>query len=285
MAPTLLFPGHKYLGPGNQSQLKGNTAEPIDKDDEIAAAHDNAYELAKTKEDVYSADWTAIKDFGSDFLKSGNYHSAIGAVGLGVKTAAERLTNSVFYPPVGKLCPNTKWRGPYKKVPNENQHGFTNIINLQLGTSKKLDLPSSNEETLSRQSAPELTIPNPRNRSRSRNRHPTVVHPNNPKCHSTPKKTKKWQVQILILSLQVDLVLLVLVVLDLLVQEATKEQAPVSGAQCNGQHSQSWAPQLIWNTIISHIYSELAAKTSLIKMLLMKMISTLLCLFPFMNFR
>lgn len=108
MAPTLLLPGHKYLGPGNKSQLSGNTAVPVDKDDEIAAKHDNAYEVAKTKQDIYDADWSAVKEFGSDFIETGNYHSAIGAVGLGVKTAAERLTNRVFYPSVGKLCLNGK---------------------------------------------------------------------------------------------------------------------------------------------------------------------------------
>lgn len=102
MSPKLTFPGHHYLGPGNKAPIDGNTNHPIDKDDEIAAKHDNAYSLAKTRSDVFNADFEAVKEFGKDFLNTGNYHSAIGAVGLGLKTGVERLTNRVFYPNLGK---------------------------------------------------------------------------------------------------------------------------------------------------------------------------------------
>lgn len=102
MGRKFLLPGHNYIGPGNKARVHGNEAVPIDKDDEIAAEHDDNYAIAKTKEDIYNADYKAVRDFGSDFLKTGNYHSAIGAVGLGLKTSVERLTNRVYYPNLGK---------------------------------------------------------------------------------------------------------------------------------------------------------------------------------------
>lgn len=46
----LIFPGHKYLGPGN----KIFCGTPVDSDDLIAQEHDLAYERAETKEDIYS---------------------------------------------------------------------------------------------------------------------------------------------------------------------------------------------------------------------------------------
>lgn len=48
--PIISLPGHNYLGPGNQSELKGNRLKAVDEDDRIAADHDNEYELSKTKE-------------------------------------------------------------------------------------------------------------------------------------------------------------------------------------------------------------------------------------------
>ncbi len=99
-----LFPGHNYLGPGNVAPSAGNQAPPIDRDDQIAAEHDTAYHQAKTKEDIYKADTQAIGDFAHDAYKNLNWHSAVGAIGLGAKHGVERLTNKVFYPNLGKSC-------------------------------------------------------------------------------------------------------------------------------------------------------------------------------------
>ena len=77
------LPGHNYIGPG--TNLEDKTKEPVDVDDDIAREHDEAYNSADTIEQVRQADKHAIHDFVSDFIDTGNYHSAIGAVGLGVK--------------------------------------------------------------------------------------------------------------------------------------------------------------------------------------------------------
>lgn len=96
--PQLLYPGHKYLGPGNPLK-NGN---PVDKADSIAWQHDHEYHDARTVKDVRDSDWKAIKAFGSDFLSRPNLPSAAGFVGLGVKTATERALNTTIYPNIGK---------------------------------------------------------------------------------------------------------------------------------------------------------------------------------------
>lgn len=100
--PVFSLPGHNYLGPGNLAVGEGNSNKPVDSDDFIAAVHDEAYLNAKTKEDVYSADREAISQFASDALHNQNWHSIVGAAGLGVKHGVEKLTGSVFYPRLGK---------------------------------------------------------------------------------------------------------------------------------------------------------------------------------------
>lgn len=88
-----LLPGHRYIGPGNPV----DNGEPVDRDDEIARAHDYAYEHARDSDDIRRADLLAIKDFAVDSVVNTNYHSAIGAVGLGAKYAIESFTG-VLYP-------------------------------------------------------------------------------------------------------------------------------------------------------------------------------------------
>lgn len=122
-----------YYGPGNKSRLEGNRAVPVDKNDSIAADHDDNYTLSKTKKDIYKADSEAIKAFGREFIKSGNKYSALGAVSLGLKTGVERITNSVYYPRLGKLCQRTHTlsHGEFlvhcKKILKENHFGLINI--------------------------------------------------------------------------------------------------------------------------------------------------------------
>lgn len=89
-----VFPGHKYLGPGNDL----NSGDPVDTDDLIAQEHDYAYETARCEEDVFIADENAIFSFICDWFKNKNWHSAIGALGLAFKHATEKLINRVIYP-------------------------------------------------------------------------------------------------------------------------------------------------------------------------------------------
>lgn len=94
----LLMPGHKYLGPGN----KLSVGSPVDTDDYIAQQHDLAYENARCKEDVHEADKKAIFAFILDCIKNKNWHSAIGAIGLGLKHVTEVICGKIFYPKLRK---------------------------------------------------------------------------------------------------------------------------------------------------------------------------------------
>lgn len=87
------FPGHNYLGPG--SDLKSGK-QPVDEDDQIALLHDRLYEQSTSEEEIRKADLDTIKRFGKSALQ-GNWHSGIGAVGLGSKYLLESLTG-VLYP-------------------------------------------------------------------------------------------------------------------------------------------------------------------------------------------
>lgn len=88
------FPGHKYFGPGNDS----NRGDPVDKDDGIAKQHDIEYDHAETSCDVREADRKAIALFWLDTYLNKNWHSSIGFLGLGVKYFFESFTG-VVYPP------------------------------------------------------------------------------------------------------------------------------------------------------------------------------------------
>jgi hypothetical protein len=93
-----IFPGHKYLGPGN----KLNAGLPIDTDDFIAQQHDQAYENAIDKEDIYHTDENAVFAFIIDWIKNKNWHSAVGALGLGLKHLTEVSSGKIFYPKLRK---------------------------------------------------------------------------------------------------------------------------------------------------------------------------------------
>lgn len=105
--PKVTLPKHNYLGPGNTAKDSGNTNEIHDIDDYISSTHDNAYHNSKTKEDIYQADRSAISDFTTDFIENHNWHSLLGAGGLGVKHLVEKASNKVFYPSItGKYGSN-----------------------------------------------------------------------------------------------------------------------------------------------------------------------------------
>ncbi|KAL1472990.1 hypothetical protein MTO96_039012 [Rhipicephalus appendiculatus] len=77
---------HRYLGPGNPLR----NGDPVDEDDGIAKSHDEAYERAKSHVDVFAADQASAALFLNDFRRTGNWHSALGAVGLGTKNIVEQ---------------------------------------------------------------------------------------------------------------------------------------------------------------------------------------------------
>ncbi|XP_075726266.1 uncharacterized protein LOC142767912 [Rhipicephalus microplus] len=95
-----LFPGHRYLGPGNPLQ----NGEPVDQDDRIAKRHDEAYSRAKSDADVFAADRQSTKECFKDFVSTGNWHSALGAAGLGTKNLVEEkvLGRSLYGMPPGR---------------------------------------------------------------------------------------------------------------------------------------------------------------------------------------
>lgn len=76
MPPPLVFPRHRYLGPGNDL----DSGEPVDEDDRIAQRHDYAYAEAVSAEDILRADEHAIEDFWNDFASTGNFHSLAGKI-------------------------------------------------------------------------------------------------------------------------------------------------------------------------------------------------------------
>ncbi|KAH8029072.1 hypothetical protein HPB51_022537 [Rhipicephalus microplus] len=78
--------GHRYLGSGNTPR----NGDPVEEDDGIFKSHDNAYERATSHEDVFAADQASAALFLNDFRRTDNWHSALGAVGLGMKNIVEQ---------------------------------------------------------------------------------------------------------------------------------------------------------------------------------------------------
>lgn len=91
--PKFTYPGTRYLGPGNPYP----NGKPTSSADEIAQRHDKSYIDAKSNQDILDSDWVSTKEFASDFIKHPSIQSAVGAVGLGIKTGAERVIG-VQYP-------------------------------------------------------------------------------------------------------------------------------------------------------------------------------------------
>ncbi|KAL3224376.1 hypothetical protein MRX96_049507 [Rhipicephalus microplus] len=70
-----LFPGHRYLGPGNTL----HNGDPLDEDDGMGKSHDEAYERATSHEDVFAADKASAALLFNDFRHTNNWHSALGS--------------------------------------------------------------------------------------------------------------------------------------------------------------------------------------------------------------
>lgn len=90
-----VLPGHKYIGPGNSLFL----GEPVDEDDRIAYKHDLAYNKSTTTAEILQADREAISEFWGDATTNYNYHSLLGAAGLGIKHLYEK-NFGVIYPSI-----------------------------------------------------------------------------------------------------------------------------------------------------------------------------------------
>nr|WCC72504.1 ORF4 [Afoambidensovirus incertum 1] len=101
-----VVPGHNYLGPGNKLH---KPYKPTDKSDYIALQHDLAYNSATSEEDIRSADYKAIKQFGKTFITDFTWCSAVGFLGLGAKYLAESFIG-VQYPRMDwKTIPKSAW--------------------------------------------------------------------------------------------------------------------------------------------------------------------------------
>ncbi|KAL3193663.1 hypothetical protein MRX96_017005 [Rhipicephalus microplus] len=89
-----LFPGHRYLSPGNPL----HNGDTVDEDGGIAKSHHEAYERATSHEDVFAADQASAALFLKYFRRTGNWHSALGAVGLGTKNIVEQyISGHILY--------------------------------------------------------------------------------------------------------------------------------------------------------------------------------------------
>nr|QTE04119.1 MAG: capsid protein [Emberiza tristrami parvoviridae sp.] len=99
-----VIPFHKYIGPGNTL----NEGDPVDFDDYLAQQHDQAYENANSESDIQEADRHTANDFLSHFVE-GNYHSGLGALGLGLKSQVEKYTGVLYG------MPNKNREHPYAK--------------------------------------------------------------------------------------------------------------------------------------------------------------------------
>lgn len=86
------LPGHNYVGPGTDLS-KG--APPVDRDDEIAKKHDEAYAKAESHSDISKADTEAVHEFHADVLQ-GNFHSIVGEVGILAKQASEHFAGPLY---------------------------------------------------------------------------------------------------------------------------------------------------------------------------------------------
>lgn len=136
--PSFVFPGHRYLGPGNPV----NNGVPVDRDDEIAMRHDIAYENASTKRAVRKADRVAIKEFAKDAVMSGNWHSVVGAAGLSAKYAAETVVG-VQYPRIKSGC-----KIPYEDLDREERVRARTAMmeearKLEKGKKKRTEKPTT----------------------------------------------------------------------------------------------------------------------------------------------
>lgn len=133
----LTVPGYKYLGPGN-SLNRGKPNNNIDAD---AKEHDEAYDKAKTKQEVSQADKRFLSKAGDHLVNAINQKesisntvgAAIGVAGIGLKSAIEKYTD-VIYPSIvsGMSQQRRQLRPEYANNANflniENRPDYQSII-------------------------------------------------------------------------------------------------------------------------------------------------------------
>lgn len=105
------YPGHKYLGPGNNLE----EGEPVNNADLYARKHDHAYHLAKNKQDIYKSDLKAINKFRGDWKEKFNFPSFFGDLGLSAKHFVESSLDTVFYPQMPPIQPQNYPENPHQR--------------------------------------------------------------------------------------------------------------------------------------------------------------------------
>lgn len=120
--------GYNYLGPGNPYPNGASLSGA----DSVAQGHDSSYsDILRAsdllsdenfREKVAEADATAIDQFVQQFRNGDTFGGAIGAAGLSIKSAVERVLGRVLYP-VPSLpgnyashCRRNSWH-PYSTSP------------------------------------------------------------------------------------------------------------------------------------------------------------------------
>lgn len=159
----LTVPGYKYLGPGNSL----NRGEPVNEIDEDAKEHDEAYDKAKTTQEVSQADNKFVNKALDHLVNAINlketpgntFGAAIGAIGIGTKQAIEKHSG-VIYPSVSGMSRqiNPKYLSTWHDWIEQNKHN--NFQGIQLpkdfyteeqtlsdspmseGTKRKADTPA-----------------------------------------------------------------------------------------------------------------------------------------------
>jgi len=120
--------GYNYLGPGNPYPNGASLSGA----DSVAQGHDSSYsDILRAsdllsdenfREKVAEADATAIDQFVQQFRNGDTFGGAIGAAGLSIKSAVERVLGRVLYPVPslpGKYASHSRrhsWR-PYSTSP------------------------------------------------------------------------------------------------------------------------------------------------------------------------
>lgn len=131
----LTVPGYKYLGPGNSL----NRGQPNNQIDEDAQEHDQAYDKAKTSQEVSEADNKFVNKALDHIVNAINLKensantigAGIGAIGIGTKQAIEKHSG-VIYPSVSGMSRqiNPYYLSAWADWIKENQHN--NFEGIQL---------------------------------------------------------------------------------------------------------------------------------------------------------
>lgn len=98
------FFGYNYLGPGNPFP----NGDSLSGADSVALSHDSVYgDILKAsdllsdeefRQKVTEADAVAIENFVSQYRNGDTFGGALGAAGLSIKSAVERVLGRVLYP-------------------------------------------------------------------------------------------------------------------------------------------------------------------------------------------